>query len=1002
MTQIEDVLARLRAVKAPSELSRHALVELPPFGERGLDALAAAVEKAYDADASDFHLVLKVAATRIHADAARSPDPFWTQKIQDVLLYFHDHDRFGPLRPAFEQAFFALPAEAQVRLAHCLENAWSAGLVVAFLPRLPDAWPILLGRIEHLRLERFSNLGEMLGSALVSLGPDVVPLVLERLGRASADGSEVFARALAVLRTSDAMEGLVSLLGHSSKSVRATALELLRGLGQDARAALEMGASSKKKLLREASVELLSKLEATADNPLEAQLAEMRRDAKREFAAREAYERIADAPRLSAETMDALGIDLAALVWEELCAQPENYKPWGGLRAVAIAASGRPDVARYAAISAAGLARCRPTSPYYVKQIGKAVEPLGEALVGPLSAALARGDFPLRGLALELLLPHARDVAVDLWIAALGDPGKTIRQTAKEALVAHGEKAAAAIVPLLSAKKAEVRLAAAETLEAVATAELGAAIAEATARETDGKVKIVLERIASRMGASSQTKPSKKEDENEDVIALLSKTPNAKMPKILAGVVLPPVRAKDTQAALPEAARIGLVAHLMNEGPDMEDPMLRRVRKKLDDADASALSGAIFQAWQAAGSEAKHKWCVYQRAVLETREALCEVAHGLDIMTSGGHHHLAGWHLDCLARYGRVPGNEQTVDDCLSWVAHWAAEAETKSLEKHARTLIEKERSIRGLSPEDFRRIIDTHVADDDEDRRTPVLPIAPPPAFDFDGEKWQAVVSGKRLRLQNPEGALAAPPPGVEHAEEARRFADLARHVDDVLGREAKRLEEAMVGGREWLAPAFLRAAAHPVLGALLSGLVCLARDGKKEIWFRPAMTEFFDVRNRRVKIPLGAVITVPHRLEIPENTLAAWKKHFSDASIAQPFEQLDRKIFTEPEALDPLDRTMKRAALAARLREHGLRHGPPEDAGLFHYSYKRFRGRHIVATFWHGAISIRSGQDFSIEPVGIGSVSFADSEGRMIEREDVHPVVRSEVARLLEEILA
>ena len=1006
MVHLNDVLNRLHATLDPAELSRLSLASIPPFGQAALAKLAEYVKKTYDADEQDLRLVLQVAATRIHADTSREPDAFWIGEIQKVLLYWHDYERFGPLLPAFEQAFFALPEPSQYKLCQCINEAWSKGLAITFLPRVPAAWPILVDRIADLKLERFSNLGEMLGNALVSLGPDAVPLVVERIGHVSADGAEVFCRALAVLRTEAAIMGLVTLLGHTSKSARSVASEMLRALGTDAKYAIEMGKASKKKAIRDVCTELFAAINEEDESPLDKRLRSLRNEVLLEERARAALETILDAPQYTdgvfakeaRDLMPTLGLDLAALAWEYLISAPDHYRAQKGVESI-VFYHALVDGVSLAAISIDGFARCRPSSPSYAKDIGKLLLPLGPLLVEPLSRILKKGDFPLRGIGLELLLPYAKDIDENLWMEALADPRKTIRQTASEALCVQGEKAARAVATLLSAKKADIRLSAAETLETIATSQVEADIASALSTESDGKVKIVLERIATRIGAMPKVEPSA---DSEDVLVLLETTKPAKLPKFITSMDLPDLRLRDGKHVLGGPALLGLLSHLMNEGPDMEDPLLRKARPALHDADSSALSEAIYRAWLSAGAEAKHKWCLYQRAVLETREVLCDVGHTLDILTSSGHHHLAGWHLDTLARFGRVPGNEQSVDEPLSWVAHWAAEAETRSLEKHARALMAAERSLRGLSEEELRRVVDSHVADDDEDRRCPILQLNPEPPFQFDGEIWTAVVSGKHLRLQNPDGSIAPPPAGLSHAEEARRFLDLARTIDDVLGKEARRMEDAMVGGREWLAPSFLKVARHPVLGSLLSGLVCLARDSKREIWFRPHRGGFVDVHHNPVEIPLGTTVSIPHRLEIPDRVAIGWRDHCLKFGITQPFAQLDRDIYTEPEALDPRDKTMKRAALAARLREFGLRHGHPEDAGLFYYSYKRFRGRHIIATFYHGAISIRSGQDFSIEPIGITSVLFTDSDGRELDRDTVHPVIRSEVGRLLEEILA
>jgi len=165
------------------------------------------------------------------------------------------------------------------------------------------------------------------------------------------------------------------------------------------------------------------------------------------------------------------------------------------------------------------------------------------------------------------------------------------------------------------------------------------------------------------------------------------------------------VRDLEVKVSRPSTGTVATEIFVYRTEPFLE--ALEALRAELDDESASALSTAIIKAWQSAGSEAKHKWCVYQRGVFETRERLLEVGHKLDAFTSGGSHHLAGWHLDTLARHGRVPGQEQSIDEALSWVAHWAVEAETRSLKSKARDLLQREKEARKLKDEELREMID-------------------------------------------------------------------------------------------------------------------------------------------------------------------------------------------------------------------------------------------------------------------------------------------------------
>ena len=158
----------------------------------------------------------------------------------------------------------------------------------------------------------------------------------EALKTATVEGAEIFAKALGKFARPEAAALLVPLLGHTSKGVKSAAALSLAELGAHAIEALNEGATSKKKAIREACEALLLASTRT-QNPFDAVLGPLS-DAERseldELAKQSRSEESRFDDRAIAPTLSREGIPYAAWVLRALLDHIGDYKYRGSVEQV--------------------------------------------------------------------------------------------------------------------------------------------------------------------------------------------------------------------------------------------------------------------------------------------------------------------------------------------------------------------------------------------------------------------------------------------------------------------------------------------------------------------------------------------------------------------------------------------------------------------------------------------------------------------------------------------
>lgn len=307
-------------------------------------------------------------------------------------------------------------------------------------------------------------------------------------------------------------------------------------------------------------------------------------------------------------------------------------------------------------------------------------------------------------------------------------------------------------------------------------------------------------------------------------------------------------------------------------------------------------------------------------------------------------------------------------------------------------------------------------------DRITPTLGLDQRGARDLDygGRRFTLALDAHfEPSLRDESGALldALPPP---EATDDPALVHAARVAFDVLSgqlREAVkvqsyRLEQDMIVGRRWSAPAWTRALKeHPLLVNFTRRLLWGMFDAKDALvaTFRTAEDQtLVDIEDRTFVLPDRASVGVVHPLHVDDGARAAWSRHFEDYEIIQPFPQLGRE-FLRPTAdeleAEAVERFAGEGFKSGVIRDTLVRRGWERDPSAHRRFYRRiFAGVAAYATLDPGVPAGYATYDTKDQTIPV--VHFKKgTEKRMSTKpmaiRDVPPVAFSEALLDLREVL-
>lgn len=509
----------------------------------------------------------------------------------------------------------------------------------------------------------------------------------------------------------------------------------------------------------------------------------------------------------------------------------------------------------------------------------------------------------------------------------------------EEALPVLGAEVLPVIAERLAARTADVRLATAEILARVPTAEALPTIEARLASDRSGPVRTVLARAAfaaASVGAAAiATAPF------EVVDGRLAGWPPP-VPDGLDGLAL----SWSNGTPLSAGAAAFVFGRLSEESPSRHDPLLAELRPRLDPGSRHQLWSALQKRF--AGQEvARTGWVLFSGAILADDEAMRTLGRTLDDEARGGGSAVAFYKLEVLARHGG--------SGALGWIDHWSRHAKSQGLKARAEDALEAAALRLGVSRDEI------------ADRATPDF------GFAVDGTcplPFAGRTLSLRLRangtidLLDEKGAILAKPPAAGSKDEKAAFTALKKQVAVVTRGAAERLEQGMITGRRMGRDTFLATfGANAVLAVVGRGVVWAAyADGAQIAAVRMVDGGLVDLDGKPWAWPDGVVLGVVHPLELDVSARTAIAGKIAGFGQLPPFRQLDRPVYTldageqAPKRLERYDQeAFETRRLRSTLEGRGWTRGEPQDAGAVQWFTKPFPRAGLTAV-------IRMSPGFSI----------------------------------------
>ncbi|MDQ0364709.1 DUF4132 domain-containing protein [Catenuloplanes indicus] len=362
----------------------------------------------------------------------------------------------------------------------------------------------------------------------------------------------------------------------------------------------------------------------------------------------------------------------------------------------------------------------------------------------------------------------------------------------------------------------------------------------------------------------------------DDLRALLDldplAAPRAKQP------VIPAYLTKAPLPGIPRHDQKPLLVRLAACDADQVHPGVLAARERFTAADRAAFTGALLDRWLAAGTPPAEAWCLHATGLLGDDTGARRLATLARQWAGTNAAARAQTALDAIRHRG--------TDAALIELNLLAERSRFPKFASVARGHIEEIAALRGLTTDEL------------ADRMVPAL------GAETDLGAYRLAFDHRGLPVvRDPDGRVLADLPRKPEFKEARaELAAIRKTARASASLHLARLERAMCTGRRIPAGIFLdRFAAHPWMTHLAQRLVWGVHDGDAPVTaVRVAEDGTLATVGDEPFVPAAsAEVTLLHPVEFDP---APWAEVFADYALLQPFPQLDRPCYPEPDALDRL----------------------------------------------------------------------------------------------------
>ncbi|EHA2033572.1 WGR and DUF4132 domain-containing protein [Escherichia coli] len=291
----------------------------------------------------------------------------------------------------------------------------------------------------------------------------------------------------------------------------------------------------------------------------------------------------------------------------------------------------------------------------------------------------------------------------------------------------------------------------------------------------------------------------------------------------------------------------------------------------------------LYTAWTEAGAPAKENWAFTSLGILGNDDTARKLPPLIRAWPGESQHKRAVYGLDVLASIGS--------DIALMLLNGIAQKIKFAALQEHASDKINMVAENRGLTMAEL------------EDRLAPDLGLDSSGSLTLDfGPRQFTVGFNETLKpvVRDANGKVLKDLPKPNQSDEKTQatdavnlFKQLKKDVRAIASQQIDRLEQAMCQRRRWTAEQFrLFLVEHPLVRHLTRRLLWGVYNDENALitCFRVAEdSTYSDAQDELFTLPAGN-IGIPHVLEIPPESAAAFRQIYVDYELLPPFQQLER----------------------------------------------------------------------------------------------------------------
>lgn len=291
----------------------------------------------------------------------------------------------------------------------------------------------------------------------------------------------------------------------------------------------------------------------------------------------------------------------------------------------------------------------------------------------------------------------------------------------------------------------------------------------------------------------------------------------------------------------------------------------------------------LYTAWMEAGAPAKENWAFTSLGILGNDDTARKLTPLIRAWPGESQHKRAVSGLDVLADIGS--------DVALMLLNGIAKKIKFVALQEHAREKINIVAENRGLTMAEL------------EDRLAPDLGLDSSGSLILDfGPRQFTVGFDETLKpvVRDANGKVLKDLPKPNQSDDktlatdaVNLFKQLKKDVRAIASQQITRLEQAMCQRRRWTTEQFrLFMVEHPLVRHLTRRLLwgVYTEENTLIACFRVAEdSTYSDMQDELFTLPAGN-IGIPHMLEIPPESAAAFRQIYADYELLPPFQQLDR----------------------------------------------------------------------------------------------------------------